>query len=154
MAEQFTVVQPDYDRIKNETGVNTADGIQTLWLAVNDEAGSRRAGVREAIERFSPKAIIQSPGVAQNNLDTQFSTVLRFDGSTNVNLTGLRARPDPTFVYLYVLGSGTITLKNESASSIARNRILTYSGGDLALTTGLGAILVYLNSRWREWKAA
>ena len=147
---QLTVESPDFDYIEREAGVHTRDAIQTLWLVANDEASSRRQGVREAIERIEPKEIILSPSGATNDLNTQFSGVIRFDGSTAFNLTGLQARPEPTFVYLTVLGSGTVTLKNESASSIARNRILTLSGGDVAITTGLTVLLMYLNTRWRE----
>lgn len=154
MASQFTVDSPDFDRVYRETGVATRDAVTTLWRVANEEASARRTGVREAIERDAPKEIILSPGATQNNLDTEFSTVLRFDGSTSFNLTGLQARPEPTIVYLVVLGSGTITVKNSSASSIDRNRILTYSGGDLVITTGLTAAFRYLNTKWREVKAA
>ena len=151
---QFTVEAPDFDRIYNETGVATRDGITTLWRVANDEASSRRSAVREAIERDCPKEIILSPSVNQNNLDTEFATVLRFDGAASVDLTGLQARPEPTIVELTVLGAGTITLRNNSASSLERNRILTYSGANLAITTGLTVRLRYLNTRWREVKWA
>lgn len=154
MASQLTIDSPEFDYIYRESGRATRDGIHSLWLVANDEAASRRAGVREAIERICPKEIIQSPTAGQNDFDTQFATVLRFDGSTNFNLTGLQARTEPTVVYLYVLGSGTVTLKNESASSIDRNRILTYSGVDIAITTGKSAMLMYVNLRWREIKWA
>ena len=150
MAGQLTVESPDFDYIEREAGIHTRDAIQTLWLVANDEAASRRQGVREAIERIMPKGIIQSPSGATNDLDTQFAGVLRFDGATSFNLTGLQARPEPTFIYLTVLGSGTVTLKNASASSIERNRILTFSGGDVAIATGQTVLLMYLNTRWRE----
>ena len=151
---QFTVEAPDFDRIYNETGVATRDGITTLWRVANDEASSRRSAVREAIERQCPKAIILEPSGTTNNLDTQFATVIRFDGAASFDLTGLQARPEPTFLYLVVIGAGTVTLKNASGSSLDRNRILTNSGGDLAIATGLTVMLMYLNLRWREVKWA
>ncbi len=149
---QFTVAAPDFDRIKNETGVATRDGITLLWRVANDQADTSRTGIRAAVERIEPKRIDLSPGAAQNDLDTQFATVLRFDGAANENLTGLQARPDPTIVILLVLGAGTITLKNENAGSIARNRIMTSAGGDVAITTNRSVMLMYTNLRWRELK--
>lgn len=153
MAEgQLTVEAPDFPKIKKETGVATHDAMMALWLVANDEAASRRAGVREAIERIAPKEIILSLAANTNDRDTEFATVLRFDGAASVNLTGLQARPEPTILILFVLGAGTITLKNESASSLARNRIITSAGGDVAITTNRSVMLMYLNTRWREVK--
>lgn len=152
MANQFTVEAPDFDRIKRETGVSTQEAITLLWRVANDEAESRRAGVRAATERMEPKAIALSPSVSQNNLDTQFATVLRFDGASSVNITGLQARPDPTIVILLVIGAGTITLKNQNASSLDRNRIVTSAGGDVAIATNKSVMLMYTNLRWRELK--
>lgn len=154
MANQFTIEAPEFEHIYRETGTATRDGITTLWRVANDEAATRRSAVREAIERMCPKEIILSPAANQNNLDTEFATVLRFDGAAGVDLTGLQARVEPTILYVVVLGAGTITLRNESASSVARNRILTNSGGSLAVTTGLTVMLMYLNTRWREVKWA
>lgn len=152
MSNQFTVEAPDFERIRQETGTETQTAVTLLWRVANDEAESRRAGVRAATERIEPKALLLTPSVNQNDLDTKFSTVLRFDGASSINLTGLQARPDPCIVILFVLGAGTITLKNESASSIARNRIVTASGGDVAITTNRSLMLMYTNTRWREMK--
>lgn len=154
MAQQLTIEAPDFDRVKRETGVSTRDAITTLWRVANEESGARRDGVRAAIERECPKEIILAPAGAQHDLDTEFATVLRFDGAAAFNLTGLQARPEPTVVYLVVMGAGTLTVKNENGSSLDRNRLLTYSGGDLIITTGLTGTFRYLNSRWREVKAA
>lgn len=152
MAEgsQFTIISPDFDHIRYEAGQHTSDGILTVWEALNSEAQSRRRGVREAIERMAPKEVILAPAVNQNDLDTQFATVLRFDGAGAVNITGLQQRPEPTAIFLCVLGAGTITLKNQDAASIARNRIVTASGGDVAIATNEQTLLWYLNSRWRQ----
>ena len=152
MASQFTVEAPDFQRIKRETGVETESAITLLWRVANDEASVRRAGVRSATERLEPKRINLSPSAIQNNLDTEFATVLRFDGAASVDLTGLQARPDPTLIILLVLGAGTITLKNASGSSLERNRIITSAGGDVAITTNRSVMLMYTNTRWRELK--
>ncbi len=149
---QLTIEQPNFPRIKRETGPETEAAMTLLYEVANDEAASRRTGVRTAIERWEKKGVILSPSVGQNDLDTQFATVLRYDGSTSVNLTGLQARPDFTIIILFVVGSGTITLKNASASSIERNRIITSAGGDVAITTNRSVMLMYTNLRWREQK--
>ena len=152
MGNNLTVESIDFEQVENETGVATRSGIELLWDVANDEAKSRRTGVRTATERWEKKGVILSPSVNQNDLDTQFATVLRFDGAANENLTGLQARADPTILILFVVGAGTITLKNESASSLDRNRIITSAGGDVAITTNRSVMLVYTNLRWRELK--
>ena len=152
MAEgsQYTIAAPDFDYVKREAGPHTRDGLITIWEALNAEAEARRTGVRQAIERLAPKGIILSPSVSQNDLDTEFATVLRFDGAASVNVTGLQARTDPTAIFLVVLGAGTISLTNQDAASIARNRIVTKTGATVALATNTITLLWYLNSRWRQ----
>ena len=152
MAEgsQFTVEAPDFDYVKREAGPHTRDGLITIWEALNAEAEARRVGVRQAIERIAPKQIILSPSVSQNDLDTEFATVLRFDGAAGVDITGLQARTEPTAVFLVVLGTGTITLKNNNAGSIDRNKIITASAGDFPIATNEMAVVWYLNARWRQ----
>lgn len=152
MAEgsQFTVEAPDFDYVKREAGPHTRDGLITIWEALNAEAEARRVGVRQAIERIAPKQIILSPSVSQNDLDTEFATVLRFDGAASVDITGLQARTEPTAIFLLVLGAGTITLTNQDAASIARNRIVTKTGASVALATNTITLLWYTNTRWRQ----
>ena len=152
MAEgsQFTVEAPDFDYVKREAGPHTRDGLITIWEALNAAAEARRVGVRQAIERIAPKQIILSPSVSQNDLDTEFATVLRFDGAASVDITGLQARTEPTAIFLLVLGAGTITLTNQDAASIARNRIVTKTGASVALATNTITLLWYTNTRWRQ----
>ena len=152
MAEgsQFTIEAPEFDLIKRESGPHTRDGIITIWEALNAEGQARRSGIRQAVERINPKEIILSPSVSQNNLDTEFATVLRFDGAAGVNITGIQQRPEPTAIFLVVLGAGTITLTNQDAASLDRNRIVTKTGASVALATNTITLLWYLNSRWRQ----
>ncbi len=147
---QYSIVAPDFDLIRVETGVNTESGFNILWEAANAEARARRTGVRQAVERMNPKMIILAPSVNQNNVDTDFATVLQFDGAASVDITGFQARPEPTAIFLTVLGAGTITLKNNNAGSLDRNKILTATGGDLAIATNTQTLLWYINSRWRQ----
>lgn len=154
MPENLTIEQPDYDQVKKEAGRNTADAIELIWQVLNIESRARRQGITKAVDRFEPKGLYYAPVGALHNYDSQGATILRFDGAASVDLTGIRARVDNAIVIVMVIGVGTITLKHNSGSSEANNRILTQSGGDLAVTTNKGAILVYENLRWRELKLA
>jgi hypothetical protein len=150
MASQLTIESPDFDRIRKESGRATEDAIRLLWLVANDEASDRRTGVREAIERWEKKYIILAPTVNQNNLDTQDAAILRFEGASAVNVTGLKARVEGTIVLVSVLGSATITLMHDSGSSEARNRILFQAAANKAVATNRDVFLKYASSRWRE----
>ena len=150
MGAQLTIESPDFDKIRKESGRATEDGMRLLWLVANDEARDRRNGVREAIERWEKKFIILTPTVNQNDLDTQDTTILRFDGTTAVNVTGLKARVEGTIVLVSVLGAATITLMHDNAGSEARNRMLFQAAANKAVVTNRDVFLKYLNTRWRE----
>lgn len=150
MADNLTVTAPDFDHIRNETGVHTMDGIRLLWSVANEEAKDRRTGIRLAIERQEVKTLISSPAVSQNNFDTQFATTLRFDGAANVNITGIRARVEGTRLRVMVLGVGTITLMHNSSSSEAQNRMVFFAAADKAVATNRSVELEYQSARWRE----
>jgi hypothetical protein len=147
---QLTVEPPDFDKIKRESGQFTADGIRLLWLVANDEADARRTGIREASERWDKKVLVLAPTVNQNNLSTQDATILRFDGASAVNITGIRARVEGAIILISVLGTGTITLQHDNAGSDARNRMLFQAAADKAVLTNKDVLLKYLNTRWRE----
>lgn len=149
-----TIEPPDYDRIRKGDKVATADAIQLLWEVLVQEQRDRRSGVRTAIERLEPKSVIDAPAANQNDYDSLDSTMLRFDGATSFNLTGIRARPENAIVIVLVLGVGTVTIKHNNVGSQANNRILTQSAGDLAVATNRAVMLAYENTRWRELKWA
>ncbi len=150
MSDNLTVTAPDFDYIKKEAGVHTMDGIRLLWSVANSEAKDRRTGIRLAIERQEVKTLVDSPTLSQNDYDTAYSTTLRFDGASNINITGLKARVEGARVRILVLGAGTITLKQNSGSSEAVNRMLFASGADKAVATNKACELEYQNARWRE----
>lgn len=149
-ASNLTVEAPDFEGVKKESGVDTMDAVRLLWAVANAEAKDRRIGVRLARERIEVKVLIASPTVNQNNYDTQFATILRFDGSTAVNITGLKARAEGTILLVLVLGSGTITLMNDNAGSEASNRMLFQAAADKAVATNRAVLLTYQSTRWRE----
>lgn len=154
MSDNLSVTPPDFDNIKKESGIHTADGFRLLWAVANNQGKDIRTGVRLAIERQEVKSLISSPTTNQNNFNTEFSTTLRFDGSTSFNLTGIRARVEGARVRILVLGSGTVTVKHNSASSEAVNRIITETAADISVTTNKALDLEYQSGRWRAIKWA
>lgn len=156
MASNLTIESLDFDGIRKGNAQTTGDAVEFLWLTLNDEARQRRRGVKLAVDRCEWAVLQQAPGSGQNNLDVGNVSILEFTGSTSVNVTGLLAPSAYAArrVLLIVTGTGTITLKHQSASSEAANRILTFSTGDLAIATNKCVELIYLSGRWRELKYA
>ncbi|MBA4173806.1 MAG: hypothetical protein C0511_14430 [Hyphomicrobium sp.] len=78
------------------------------------------------------------------------ASVLRLAASAAYDITGLAGGADGRIVTLINIGANTITLRNESASSVAGNR---YAGGgtDAALAASDTITLIYdsTSSRWR-----
>jgi len=150
VGEQLSIEAPEFDLIKKEAGPSTRDGMQLLWAVANEEARQRRRGVRLAQEVSKPKVLSLAPTVNQDNLDWDASGIVLFTGTTSVNLTGLRNGESGVTVVLHNLGTGTITLKHESASSETANRLDTNADTDVTLSTGKTVILRYLSGRWRQ----
>lgn len=149
MAENLQISSPDFDRIKKGDFNAIHDAINLLWMVGNNEASVRARTVQQAQNRLSPKVQADAPLVGQNNYDGGDTSILSFEGATNFNLTGIRNGIDGWVRVIHNLGSGTITLKYESASSDASNRIDTVTAADKTVTTGQTAFLVYRNHRWR-----
>ena len=152
MSFNTSIEAPDFERIRRGDARATEDGIRLLWTVLEDESRTRRTGVRQAVDRFQKKVLISSPTAGENNFAYQQAAILRFDGASNVTLTGLRAGVEGELVLVSVLGAGTITLAHESASSEALNRFYMQSGADTAIATNRAMLLAYLNARWREQK--
>lgn len=156
MASNLTIESLDFDGIRKGNAQVTGDAVHFLWLTLNDEARQRRRNVKEAMDQSERAVLEVVPTVGQNNLDIGNVSILNFTGATSVNVTGLLAPSAYVArqMLLIVTGTGTITLKHQSASSEASNRILTYSAGDLAIATNNCVELIYLSGRWRELKFA
>lgn len=142
----------DIEKVRQEVGPFTQDALRVLWNITQALQQTFRTGIRRATDMLEPRVAEEAPSAAVDDYYTNDSSVLHFTGSTSVNLTGIQA-PETGMtrvLILHVTGSGTITLKNESSSSSATNRIVTISGGDAALATGASAILIYLADRYRQ----
>lgn len=152
MSENLTIEAPDFERIKKEAGDATRDAANTLWAVLNDVDASQRRGVRRAQEFFQPKTTTLAHTAALDNYDHDNASLLVFTGSAAVNLTGIKA-PETNKAALLVLhntGTGTITVKHNSGSSIAENRITMTAGVDFALSTNKSLILAYIGGLYRQ----
>lgn len=156
MASNLTIESLDFDAIRRGDKRATGDAVEFLWLTLNEEARQRRRAVKLASDRAEWQVIIDEPTVQQNNYDIGNASVIEFRGATSFDLTGLLAPSAGAArrVLIVVLGSGTVTVKYNSASSDDVNRLLTHSAADVAITTNKCMEFTYLNSRWREHKYA
>lgn len=82
--------------------------------------------------------------------DLPIASTIRASASAAVDLTGLDGGFDGRLIVLHNVGTFTITLRDQSASSTAANRFIA-AGADLALAAGRAVLLQYdaTASRWR-----
>jgi hypothetical protein len=151
VASNLTIESPNFEKINKEAGQHTADAINLLWAALNETRKDERVHYRLASEQIAPKVLIQTPSASVDNLDLEGASIVSFQGSNSVNLTGFRA-PDlntSRVVIVHVSGAGTITAKH-NVTSEALNRLSNASGADVTLATGGGIIFAYIAGAWRE----
>jgi len=85
-----------------------------------------------------------------NNFVIPQSSLVEITSTGSWDLTGIV--PPGTgeqVIYLYKSNAGTITFKNNSASSSSVNRFLPFTGADFTLVMGQVIRLIYINARWR-----
>lgn len=154
--ENLTLQSPQFDQITKESGVATRDAVKLLWTALNFEMAQRRRSITVTQDRIAPKVFSEGPSASQNNYDLAGASILLLTGSSAVNITGIKAPStgEAQVLIVHNVGSGTITIKHNSGSSDAENRIRTQSAADVAIATDKSMILLYLNSLWRELKLA
>jgi hypothetical protein len=152
MAENLTIEAPDFNRIKKEAGDATRDACNTLWSVLNDVDATQRRGIRQSKEFIQPKTLTFAHTANMDNYEHENSTLLVFTGTAAVNLTGIRA-PETNksaILILHNTGTGTITVKHNSASSIAENRISMTAAADFTLSTAKSLILAYIGGIYRQ----
>lgn len=88
---------------------------------------------------------------SQNNLDLGTGGIIRISSNAAVDVTGLVATSSGDARVLSNVGSFAITLKHNSTSSTAANRILCVSAADVSIAAGGSAVVYYdgTDSRWR-----
>lgn len=113
-------------------------------------ASTHQTGGADAIANVvaSPSQITAN----QNNYDPGTGDIFRLDANAARDITGIKAAANGAAILLVNIGSNAITLKHQSASSDAANRIVVPWAGDYVLAAdGGAALLVYFTavSRWR-----
>jgi hypothetical protein len=154
MAENLSIEAPDFDRIKQETGTSTRDGVKLLWTAMNYEMGRRRSEVRQVHDKLSPKVLDDAPAAQQDNYDLQGCSILMLSGVTGRTFTGFRAPStnESHVLFIHVTGAGTYTMAHASASSDPENRMRLQSLANTTIATDRSMILMYIGDLWRELK--
>ena len=154
MTQNRTIESLDLDAVRRGDFESIAEALSFLRDVLDNEARLRRKGVRLATDRSERLTLPLSPSAALNDYDIGDASILLFEGSTAVNVTGLLAPSGGASreVTLLVIGSGTITLKHADTNSEAPNRILTFAAGDLTIATNKAVKLQYHDARWRELK--
>ena len=154
MASQLTIESPNFDRIRKLDGRAIEDAVRLLWFVANNAADVERRDIEIARNSINNAILYSAPAAAQHNFDLKDAGIVTFTGATAFDLTGVRNGSEGAIRLLVNLGAGTITVKHESASSDAANRINTSTGADVSVTTAKSVLLAYCNSRWREVKPA
>ncbi len=109
--------------------------------------------INQLIQRWAPTTPAQLT-VSTNDYDIGDANVLRLSASGAINLTGLARGEQGRFLTLINVGANTITLKHQSVSSAAANRIICIGAVDFALAADVCALLLYdeTTARWRQLK--
>lgn len=142
---------PDFGRIEAEAGLAAHDGIQSLWLLINNAIIDEARALQITRNQIEPKVLVSSTTSNTDNLNLQGSSVVHFTGGLAFNLTGFLA-PEPgkaRFLIVYNSGAGTITLKHELTSA-ALNQLSLITAADTTVVTRGSAMFVYLSGKWRQ----
>jgi hypothetical protein len=88
---------------------------------------------------------------SQNNVNFGAGALIRLTGASAQTITGIAGGTDGRIITLVNAGANAATLSNNSASSIAANRITTGTGADLTIPADASVKLVYDSgaSLWR-----
>lgn len=89
-------------------------------------------------------------GGDQNDYDPGFYDVLRINSGSNISITGIARGQKGRFLEFINVGTGRITFPDESASSLAENRIATPYNEPIVLLTNARARFYYdsTSQRW------
>lgn len=88
---------------------------------------------------------------AQNNVDIGIRSTVRYTGAGAADITGFAGGTNGKLLVLHNASSYTLTLQNNSSSSLAANRIITGTGSAFVMSAGTSALLQYdsTSALWR-----
>lgn len=85
-----------------------------------------------------------------NNYDLNGKSVIQISGGLNITLTGIAGGVEGMIIHIIVANNSDLTLANYSSLSLPDNHIRTGSNGDIVISQGGGATLIYdiYNNDW------
>lgn len=151
MANNLSIESPNFDKIEKEAGPYTSVALSTMWQSLNETRKDDRVHFSIVQSELFVNPLSTAPTASVDNLDARGYSAIVFTGASAVNFTGIVAPENNRVkvVYIKVVGSATITAKN-NATSLAANRLALSGAADFAMTTGKGLIVMYVNSLWQE----
>jgi hypothetical protein len=116
------------DAANNSVGIGTNSPNSTLDV---NGGVSFRAGAN-----FTSTGALDDVNLGSN-------TMVRFDGAAPTTFSGIADGTDGKVIVLHNASSSVLTLNNDDTNSLAQNRIITGTGGSLALPSGSAVMLQY-----------
>ncbi len=150
---EFTILRPDGSAL--QPGDMPASRILRVRIAGDDDDEAWLTDLPETAASVVLGGTISPASLSASQNDWNptgwaGASIIRVTSSGEVDLTGLTGGRAGRVAIVQNIGTNVETLKNESASSSAANRF-ALGGGDLALSGGASALLIYdgTSSRWR-----
>lgn len=124
----------------------TLGGIRDLAHASNHQTGGSDAIANVVV---SPSQITAN----QNNYNPGTGDIFRISSDAARDITGLAGGASGKAILLVNVGSHAVTLKHQSASSDAANRIIVPWAGDYAIAASGGAATLVYDATTERWRA-
>jgi phage-related tail fiber protein len=137
-------------RVTAGTSPTTLAGYGITDAAASTHASTHQTGGADAVTN-----VVQSPAqitiATTNNYAPAAGDIIRLSSSAAATITGIAAGASGDTRVLVNVGSFSITLAHQSASSTAANRFLVSFGADYILGANAAAVIVYdaTTTRWR-----
>jgi hypothetical protein len=134
-------------------GSNSASDLTTGTLAaarIGAHASSHQTGGTDAVTN-----VVNSPAqitANENNYSLPSADIVRVNSNAARDVTGFVAGTSGQAVLLVNVGSHAITIKHQSASSNAANRVVVPWAGDFVLDANGGAVLLVYDATTERWR--
>ena len=137
----------------------TADDLTNLRLGDAEAAGTverlARGDHKHAIDPILILQQISPTQLAGNTNDWALNTsrsLHRFSASAPFNVTGIAGGADGWFLFLVNVGANAVTFTHQDVASVAANRILFSTAGNVSVPANGALALAYdsVTARWRD----